>query len=91
MVVGAEASVAVVAVGHKVEAEPVFVADDRRWDIAARQPGRETERLLQVVQRSSLPGSLFFPALKTVTGFNDGSAQNSASAFKVGHLGLVPP
>lgn len=43
MVVGAEASVAVVAVGHKMEAEPVFVADDRRWDIAARQPERETK------------------------------------------------
>lgn len=43
MVVGAEASVAVVAVGHKVEAEPIFVADDGGWDITARQPGRETE------------------------------------------------
>lgn len=43
LVVGAEASVAVVAVGHKMEAEPVFVADHRRWDIAARQPERERQ------------------------------------------------
>lgn len=47
LVVGTEASVAVVAVGHKVEAEPIFVADDGRWDIAARQPDRERERQRQ--------------------------------------------
>lgn len=40
---GAEASVAVVAVGHKVEAEPVFVTDNWGRDITARQPETETE------------------------------------------------
>lgn len=43
LVVGAEASVAVVAVGHKVEAEPIFVADDGGRDITARQPERDRE------------------------------------------------
>lgn len=61
---GAEASVAVVAVGHKVEAEPIFVADDGRWDITARQPERETETERHSESFTSLqkksPAAVFF-------------------------------
>lgn len=42
----AEASIPVVAVGHKVQSEPVLVADDGRGNVAARQPEGKMERTL---------------------------------------------
>lgn len=35
----AKATVSVIAVGNKMQSEPVFVADNWWWDIHSRQPG----------------------------------------------------
>lgn len=61
MVVGAEASVAVVAVGHKVKAEPVFVADNGGWNITAREPETETETESETfIRLQKSPAAVFF-------------------------------
>lgn len=56
----AESTVTVVAISHEMQPKPVFVADDRRRDVSARQPKKEDRmKMLNEIKYGSIQRHIY--------------------------------